>query len=83
VNHLKAAIDRGKARTPRVAAPVQDSSPDQSLDASLRLSSIAQVLSLTTNTAAIPRSLVEVCIHAEETALSSDLFPPTTNEFLN
>ena len=24
------------------------------------------------------RSLLEVCIHAEETALSTDLFPPTT-----
>ena len=30
-----------------------------------------------------PRSLFEVCIHAEETALSTDLFPPTTDKFLN
>jgi hypothetical protein len=30
-----------------------------------------------------PRSLLEVCIHAEETALSTDLFPPTTDKFLN
>jgi hypothetical protein len=30
-----------------------------------------------------PRSLLEVCIHAEETALSTDLFPATTHKFFN
>jgi hypothetical protein len=30
-----------------------------------------------------PRSLLEVCIHAEETAVSTDLFPPTPDKFLN
>ncbi|SRR5258708_28521699 len=30
-----------------------------------------------------PRSLLEVSVHAEETALSTDLFPPTTDKFLN
>ncbi|SRR5258708_7021312 len=28
-------------------------------------------------------SLLEVCIHAQETALSTDLFPATTDKFLN
>jgi hypothetical protein len=30
-----------------------------------------------------PRSLLEVCIHVEKTPLSADLFPATTDKFLN
>ncbi len=38
---------------------------------------------LTTNTAATRPVSLEVCVHAEETALRTDLFPPTTDKFFN